>query len=72
MKSKLRKINTAVAIALTISLTGCATVPKSQMSNAESQLDEQSSWFSRSDVQGALIMGALGGGICALAGGNTT
>lgn len=40
------------------------------MSAAEIQLDEQSSWFSSSEFQGALFGAALGGVTCALAGGN--
>ncbi len=70
MMIEFRKKTVVLMVALSIGFGGCATVPQSQISPAEAQLEQQSSWFSRTDVQGALLGAVLGGGICALAGGN--
>ena len=70
MMIKIYKKFIAIIVALSIGLGGCATVARSPMSAAETQLEQQSSWFSRSDVQGALFVALLAGGICAAAGGN--
>ena len=64
------KTRVMLLVALTLGFAGCATAPPSQMSPAEAQLEQQSSWFSRTDVQGAVLGSLVGGGVCALAGGN--
>lgn len=69
MKASVRKSSIAIVTAVSIAINGCATMPASQMSPAEKQLEEQSQWFERTDVQGALIGAILAGGICAAAGG---
>jgi uncharacterized protein YcfJ len=58
---------TLAVSALTLSLAACATAPRG---SAEARLEQQSEWFSSSHIQGCLIGAALGGGICAAAGGN--
>lgn len=68
MKQPRSTINTLAVALATLALSACATVPRSP---SEQRLETQSEWFSSSHLQGCLLGAALGGGGCALAGGNT-
>lgn len=70
MNVNIGKKATALCVAVAISLNGCAIHPRTPQSAAEAELDRQSSWFSRTEVQGALLGAALAGGLCAALGGN--
>ena len=69
MKHQICTKSVAIMVALSMGFGGCATGPTPPMSPAETQLEQQSSWFSRTDVQGALLGALLAGGICAAVGG---
>jgi DNA repair exonuclease SbcCD ATPase subunit len=72
MKTNINKTVTALCVVLATGLNGCAMAPRAPQSAAEAQLDQQSGWFSRTEVQGALLGAAIAGGLCAALGGNTT
>jgi hypothetical protein len=59
-------MKTLAVSVLTASLAACATAH----SPGDKRLEQQSEWFSSSHLQGCLLGAALGGGICAAAGGN--
>ncbi len=63
----------ALVIGLAVLSYGCAGVssrPGQTLSPAESAIREEGRWFSASNIQACLLLGAAAGGLCALLGGN--
>ena len=71
MTSRYRKISTTIMVALIISISGCATAPKSKSTGAGATVDDSPSWYERTEIQSSLLGAALAGGICAAVGGKT-
>lgn len=63
----------ALVIGLAVLSYGCAGMSSRSgqaLSPAESAIREEGRWFSASNIQACLLMGAAAGGLCALLGGN--